>query len=107
MWGALSEERTGLPFTISSGPRQQALCTDPTEKVCIFDDVTALHSIVRYAEMCLPSRCLETDCITPFYYGAHASRGVYRAVAWQCIDQTRYNMILYIYIIHTKFISIH
>jgi hypothetical protein len=30
----------------------------------IVDDVTALHSTVRYAEMCLPRRCLETDCKT-------------------------------------------
>jgi hypothetical protein len=24
MWGALSDERTGLPFTIASGPRQRS-----------------------------------------------------------------------------------
>jgi hypothetical protein len=34
--------------------------------VSIVDDVAAVHSIVRYAEMCLPS--LETDCITPLIY---------------------------------------
>jgi hypothetical protein len=36
--------------------------------VCIVDDVTALHSTVRYAEVCLQSRYLETDSITPLYY---------------------------------------
>jgi hypothetical protein len=40
----------------------KALCTDPTENtVFIVDDVTA------YAEVCLPSRCLETGCITPLF----------------------------------------
>jgi hypothetical protein len=24
MWGALSDERTGLPFTIAAGPRQRS-----------------------------------------------------------------------------------
>jgi hypothetical protein len=36
--------------------------------IYIVDDVTVLHSTVRYAEMCLPSCCLETDCITPLFY---------------------------------------
>jgi hypothetical protein len=35
--------------------------------------------------MCLLSRCLETDCITPVFYCC-----VYGAVAWQCVDQIRY-----------------
>jgi hypothetical protein len=34
--------------------------------VSIVDDVTAF--IARYEEMCLPSRCLETDYITPLIY---------------------------------------
>jgi hypothetical protein len=46
-----------------------ALCTYLTENtVCIVDDVTALHSTARHAEMCLSSRCLETDCITWLLY---------------------------------------
>jgi hypothetical protein len=40
----------------------------PRKTVCIVDDVTALHSTVRYEEMLLSSRCLETDCITPLFY---------------------------------------
>jgi hypothetical protein len=37
-------------------------------RVCIIDDVTALHRTVRYAEMCLLSHCVETNCITPLFY---------------------------------------
>jgi hypothetical protein len=51
-----------------------------------------LHSMVRYAEMCLPSRFLETVCITPFYCCVRVSRGVYRAVAWQSVDEIRCNI---------------
>jgi hypothetical protein len=36
--------------------------------VSIVNDVTALHITVRYAEMCLPSRYLETDYITTLFY---------------------------------------
>jgi hypothetical protein len=43
----------------------------------------------RYAEMCLPSRCLETDCIT-----RSIAVCVYGAVAWQCVNQIRYSIIL-------------
>jgi hypothetical protein len=30
MWGALSEERTGLSFAISAGPRQRSHSQDPS-----------------------------------------------------------------------------
>jgi hypothetical protein len=40
----------------------------PRKTVHIVDEVTALHSTVRYAEIYLPSRCLETDSITPLLY---------------------------------------
>jgi hypothetical protein len=53
-----------------------------------------------YAEFCLPSRSLETDCITPLFYCCLAQttyktqfplyccmlRSVYWTVAWQCFD---------------------
>jgi hypothetical protein len=45
---------------ISSAPRK-------TQSVFV-DAVTALHSTVRYAEVCLASRCIETECITPLLY---------------------------------------
>jgi hypothetical protein len=32
------------------------------------DDVTALHSMVRYTKMFSPSRSLEMDCTTPLFY---------------------------------------
>jgi hypothetical protein len=65
----------------------------PRKTFCIVDHATALYSTVRYAEMCLQSRCLETDCITPFYFCVRVSRGVYQAVAWQCVDQICYSIL--------------
>jgi hypothetical protein len=44
------------------------------------------------AEVCLPSCCLETGCITPSFYCCVLDR-VYRDVAWQCVDQICYNVI--------------
>jgi hypothetical protein len=43
------------------------------------------------AEVCLPSRCLETDCINPLFYCWVLDR-VSAAVAWQWVDQS-YNII--------------
>jgi hypothetical protein len=65
----------------------------PRKTFCIVDHVTALYSTARYAEMCLQSRCLETDYITPFYFCVRVSRGAYRAVAWQCVDQICYSIL--------------
>jgi hypothetical protein len=31
-------------------------------------DITTWHSVVQYAEMCLPGRYLETDCITSLFH---------------------------------------
>jgi hypothetical protein len=53
----------------------------------IVNEVTALHSTVWYAEMCLLSQCLETDCITSFSCCVRVSWGLYWATAWQCVDQ--------------------
>jgi hypothetical protein len=44
-------------------------------------------------EVSLPSRCLETRCITPFFYCCLLER-VYVAVAWQCVDQIHYNILI-------------
>jgi hypothetical protein len=53
-------ELTALVIYTRSGPQRK--------HSSIVDDVTALHRTVRYAEMCLPRRCLETDCINPLFY---------------------------------------
>jgi hypothetical protein len=63
--------------------------TPQKKKLCIDDEVTALQSTVRYADM-----CLQMDCITVFYCCVSVSRDVYRAVAWQCVDPIHYNIIL-------------
>jgi hypothetical protein len=44
-----------------------------------------------WAEVCLPSCCLEMGCITPLFYCCVLDR-VYGAIAWQCIDQICYNI---------------
>jgi hypothetical protein len=50
-----------------------------------------LCDVTAYAEVCLPSHCLEVGCITPlFYCWVCVMQGVYRAVAWQCIDTSQY-----------------
>jgi hypothetical protein len=50
-----------------------------------------LCDVTAYAEVCLPSRCLETGCITPlFYCCVGVMQGAYRAVAWQCVDMSQY-----------------
>jgi hypothetical protein len=87
-----------LVLILSNAPRfwihfsYKHFAQTPRKTVCILDGVTALHSIVRYAEMCLPRRCLETDCITPFYCCVRVSWAIYWAVAWQRVDQMRYNI---------------
>jgi hypothetical protein len=57
------------------------------------DRYTLLCDDTAYAEVCLPSRCLETGCITPMFHCCVLDR-VYGAVAWQSIDQFRYNIII-------------
>jgi hypothetical protein len=50
-----------------------------------------LCDVTAYAEMCLPSRCLEAGRITPLLYCCvQAMQGVYWAVAWQCVDMSQY-----------------
>jgi hypothetical protein len=50
-----------------------------------------LCDVTVYAEVCLPSRCLETGCIITLFYGCvRVVQGVYRAVAWQCVDISQY-----------------
>jgi hypothetical protein len=46
-----------------------------------------LCDVSIYAEVCLPSRCVETGCKTAmFYCYVIIVHGVYGAVAWQCIQ---------------------
>jgi hypothetical protein len=47
MWGALSDERTGLPFTIAAGPRQRSHFRVPSSVVLIFT--------VSYSRLPFPS----------------------------------------------------
>jgi hypothetical protein len=42
----------------------QELRTDTTE-----NNVSIAHDVTAYAEMCLPSCCLETDCMTLLFHG--------------------------------------
>jgi hypothetical protein len=55
-----------------------------------------------YTELCLLSHCSETGCIVPLRRGRHRKHNliyccvldrVYRAVAWQHVDQICYNII--------------
>jgi hypothetical protein len=47
--------------------------------------------VTAYAEVCLPSRYQETDCISPMFCCClRVMQGVYWAVAWQCIDMSHY-----------------
>jgi hypothetical protein len=143
LWGALSDERTGLSVVYAAGPRQSSLsrvrvpwisrtyftvsvlllpfpslpttCRVTVEvfdlastriKRPLFSPINLRHrptegtsrscySLLRdttaYAEVRLPSRCLETGCINPlFYCCVRVLRGVYRAVACQCVDISQY-----------------
>jgi hypothetical protein len=56
--------------------------------------VKATHccgDFIAPARTCLPSRCLEMGCITSLFYCCVLDC-VYGAVAWQYIDQIRYNI---------------
>jgi hypothetical protein len=65
------------------------LLSGPTENTKL-DRYPLLCDVTAYAELCLPSRCLEKRCITPFFYShVRIIRGVYRAVAWQCVDMSQ------------------
>jgi hypothetical protein len=47
-------------------------------------------------QKCLPSHCLDMGCITLlFYCSVRVMQGVYRVVAWQCVDMTQYEPSLF------------
>jgi hypothetical protein len=56
------------------------------------------YSTVQYVEMSLLSHCLETGCITSLFR-------LYRAVAWQCVDQICYNMIGVLWLVEISDLS--
>jgi hypothetical protein len=50
-----------------------------------------LCDVTTYAEVCLPSLCLETGSLLALFYCCErVSQDVYRAVAWQCVDMSQY-----------------
>jgi hypothetical protein len=50
-----------------------------------------LCDVTAYAEVCLPSHCLETGYITPLFCCCmHEMQSVYRAVAWRCVNMSQY-----------------
>jgi hypothetical protein len=70
----------------------KALCTDPTENyIPLVDDVTA------YEEACLPSRCLETECITPLFHRTKRPHVLLRVrpCLQSCCLATRWSNLLY------------
>jgi hypothetical protein len=68
MWGALSDERTGLSFTIAAGPRQRShsrtrLPSDPIENTFLYyyRDVLPRNFLANSLDACLQFRCLALD----------------------------------------------
>jgi hypothetical protein len=53
MWGALSEERTGLSFTIAAGPRQRSHSSDPLPSNGCTSPVDSVTSGTYLPNLCL------------------------------------------------------